>query len=193
MSLLPVKKITLPKDLRDQANGKVDAALLRPIKPSGYLHHIPAQAWKAMCAKALAEGVQLTHVGAYRTYLRQVTMFRLRYSKSPTGRVPQVTRTWQNVVYYLRRGMSPSAVPGTSNHGLGISIDVALKVAGNTVPISSNPDGPGGWVSGTSWLARNAVAFGFCWEVADPSNPNFEPWHLVYYAGDVPPSVKTVN
>jgi LAS superfamily LD-carboxypeptidase LdcB len=193
MSLLPVKKITLPKDLRDQANGKVDAALLRPIKPSGYLHHIPAQAWKAMCAKALAEGVQLTHVGAYRTYLRQVTMFRLRYSKSPTGRDPQVTRTWQNVVYYLRRGMSPSASPGTSNHGLGISIDVALKVAGKTVNIGANPDGPGGWVSGTSWLARNAVAFGFCWEVADPSNPNFEPWHLVYYAGDIPPSIKTVN
>lgn len=184
MSLFPVEKIVLPADLRDQANGKVDRKLLRKVEPSGLLHHEAAKAWKLMCGKALSEGVQLTHVGAYRTYANQVLLFRVRYSKSPTERIPQVTRVWRNEVYYLRRKMSPSATPGTSNHGLAIALDIALKVDGKTVPISSNPDGPGGWVSGTSWLKRNAVSFGFCWEVADPNNPNFEPWHLVYFAGD---------
>jgi LAS superfamily LD-carboxypeptidase LdcB len=61
------------------------------------------------------------------------------------------------------------AVPGTSNHNLGIAIDIK--------------DSSGARLE---WLAKNATSFGFSWEVL-PS----EPWHLRYVAGDdVPERVK---
>lgn len=183
----PVKKIVKPKDLTGQANGKIDARLLRSVDPSGQLHHIAAKSWRAMQSAAKKDGVNLVHVGAYRTYTKQYQMFRLRYVRNPTGRVPQVTRVWNGATWYLRKGVAPVATPGASNHGLGLSIDAALKVGGRTVPISADPDKDGPLRSGTQWLLKHAVSFGWCWEIADSNDPNFEAWHLVYFAGDTTP------
>lgn len=180
----PVKKINIPADLAGQKNGKLDTGLLKGVSPSGQMHHTAAHAWTGLQTAAAIDDVQLVHVGAYRPYLRQYQMFRTRYSKTPTGRIPQVTRIWQGATWYLRKGVSPCAVPGTSNHGLGLSIDAALSVNGKTVPISADPDAAGPLRSGTQWLRSHAVNFGFCWEIADSNDPNFEAWHLVYFAGD---------
>jgi LAS superfamily LD-carboxypeptidase LdcB len=60
------------------------------------------------------------------------------------------------------------AVPGTSNHNLGIAIDIAHASGARL-----------------AWLLKNAQDFGFSWEVQS------EPWHLRYVAGDnVPLRVK---
>ena len=184
----PVKKIVKPKDLIGQENGKVNSKLLRSVAPSGQLHHRAATAWKALCNEAEKDSVDLVHVGAYRTYAKQYQMFRLRYSRQPTGRIPQVTRVWNGATWYLKKGASPSAAPGTSNHGLGLSIDAGLKINGRTVPISADPDAHGPLKSGTEWLHKHAVSFGWCWEISHPTDPNFEAWHLVYFAGDELPA-----
>ena len=183
----PVKKIVLPANLVGQQNGKIDDDLLVKVKPSGQLHRNAADAWESLCQAAAAKSIDLVHVGAYRTYLEQYTLFRKRYSRNPTGRQPEVTRIWNGATWYLRKRAAPSASPGHSNHGLAISVDAALRVNGQVVPISADPDGDGQIRSGVMWLKRNAVNHGWCWEISDTNDPNFEAWHLVYFAGDKTP------
>ena len=60
------------------------------------------------------------------------------------------------------------AAPGTSNHNLGIAIDVA------------NANG-----KILEWLLANADDYGFTWELQE------EPWHIRYVCGDaIPAKVK---
>jgi len=80
----------------------------------------------------------------------------------------QKTRIYKGKAWYLKKGMAPMAVPGTSNHNLGIAVDIA--------------DANG---KRLDWLLANAQAFGFSWELQE------EPRHLRYVAGDnVPTRVK---
>lgn len=161
----PVHPVKLPADLARVSNGKLPAKLLTRLSTGGSLHHVAARAWEAMRQAAAEDGVELTHVGAYRSYDEQLRLFRERYQTTPNG--ARVTRKWNGRTYYLRPGNAPSASPGTSNHGWGLAIDVAH--AGETGRLR--------------WLIEHAVSFGFSWEVADPANPNFEVWHLRYHAG----------
>lgn len=162
----PVSPVVLPSDLARVANGKLPTRLLAGITGGGHLHHAAARAWEAMVQAAAADGVELRHVGAYRSYESQVALFRDRYQTTPNG--ARVTRRWNGTTYYLKPGKAPSATPGTSNHGWGMAIDIAHIGSGKRLP----------------WLVANAGRFGFTWEVADPSNPNFEAWHIRYVRGD---------
>lgn len=60
------------------------------------------------------------------------------------------------------------AAPGSSNHNLGIAIDVA------------NANG-----KILEWLRANADDYGFTWELQE------EPWHIRYVCGDVIPAKVT--
>jgi nucleoid-associated protein YgaU len=63
-----------------------------------------------------------------------------------------------------------AAVPGTSNHGLGLAADLALRNhAGQLVGVTH---------FFTAWLIANAARFGYSAEVQS------EPWHWRYVAGD---------
>lgn len=117
-------------------------------------------------------------VGTYRPYGVQLTMFRERYVSTPTLRIPPVTRRWNDKTWWLKRGHSPSAVPGTSNHGWGLAIDIA-DASGKRLE----------WMLGPHPLLSPVVKYGFSWEVA--SGPNAEPWHIRYVCGDDwPPAVE---
>jgi LAS superfamily LD-carboxypeptidase LdcB len=64
--------------------------------------------------------------------------------------------------------MAPLAVPGTSNHNLGIAVDIA-NASGKRL----------------EWMLANAHKYGFSWELQS------EPWHIRYVAGDdIPEAVK---
>jgi hypothetical protein len=165
----PVLPVVLPADIAKSTNGKLPSRVLAAITGGGVLHHRAAAAWEAMVKAAAADGVELRHVGAYRSYESQLAMFRDRYQTVPTG--SRVTRRWNGITYHLKPGKAPSATPGTSNHGWGLAIDIASVGSGGRLP----------------WLVANAGRFGFTWEVADPSNPNFEPWHIRYVSGDANP------
>lgn len=172
--LYPVLPIIMPTDLAGVPNGKLPAKLLRNIKaPNGQLHSLAATAWNAMQLAAYFDGIELKHVGAYRPLSEQMALFNNRYSLSPTGRKPQVTRTYLGKTWYLKKGMSPAGVPGTSNHGIGLAIDIA-SASGKRLA----------WLLGDSFATSNALKYGFTWEVADPKNPNFEQWHIRYVCGD---------
>ena len=173
--LYPVLPIIMPSDLAGVPNGKLPAKLLQNIQaPKGQLHALAATAWNAMQLAAYFDGIELKHVGAYRPLSEQMALFMNRYALSPTGRTPQVTRTYQGKTWYLKKGMAPAGAPGTSNHGVGLAIDVASVTSGKRL----------NWLLGDGFMTSNALKYGFTWEVADPKNPNFEAWHIRYVCGD---------
>lgn len=181
----PVKDVVLPKDLKGVENGKLPDALLKPIKPGGRLHHLAARAWGAMRSAAKAEGIVLGHVGDYRPYDAQLSLFMQRYVKGDSGDPRKITRKFKNEVWMLKKGMAPAGSPGTSNHGWGLAIDAAIIVNGKTVSITGDPDGKGGFNSGLEWLLKNADRFGFSWEIKEGAQA--EAWHIRYYPGDKVP------
>jgi hypothetical protein len=82
----------------------------------------------------------------------------------------QKPRIYKGKAWYLKKGMAPMAVPGSSNHNLGIAIDIA-NASGKRL----------------EWLAKHAPRYGWSWEFTSGA----EPWHIRYVAGDdVPELVK---
>lgn len=178
MTKYPVLPIILPADLKNAKNGELNQDILREIKsPKGKMHRLAATAWNAMQLDAYFNGIELKQVGDYRSLARQEEMFKDRYQLTPTDRHPQVTRRYQNKTWYLKKGKAPSASPGTSNHGLGLAVDVA-DASGKRLE----------WLLGDGFLTSNALKYGFSWEVRE--GPNAEAWHIRYVCGDnLPKSV----
>lgn len=170
---LPIVKVQLCSHLKGVKAGELPAELLRPIEGKGKLHHCAADAYEAMDAAANAEGIDLSptsQADTYRSLETQEYGFYSRYTDNPKpALMKQKPRIYKGKAWYLKKGMAPMAVPGTSNHNLGIAIDIA-DASGKRL----------------DWLAKNAPSFGFSWEVVPE-----EPWHLRYVAGDnVPTRVK---
>lgn len=162
--VVPVK---LPADLKGVKPGKLPDALLKPAVGGGKLHHLAADAWAAMVAKAKADGVELKPVSSgdtYRSYDAQLKVFLERYTKEANG---NSTRTFEGVKWYKKNEKLASlAAPGTSQHNLGIAVDVHTASGARL-----------------EWLIDNVKDFGFSWEVVPE-----EPWHLRYVAGDDVPA-----
>jgi|DEB0MinimDraft_6_1074348.scaffolds.fasta_scaffold32997_2 LAS superfamily LD-carboxypeptidase LdcB len=175
----PVLPVIMPADLKGQANGKLDVSLMRPLKGTkGALHHAAATAFNCLQMEAYFAGVDLQSTSSadtYRSYERQERTFLTRYSKTPTGRVPIVTRKWEGRRWYLRRGSAPSASPGTSNHGWGLAIDIAGASGARLA-----------WMMGPHPFLSPVLKYGFSWEVE--SGRNAESWHIRYVCGDKPPA-----
>ena len=177
---LPVAKMVLPQDLKGCENGKIPARLLRPIAPSGQMHHYAATSWAMLRELAAEEGLDLVHVGDYRPYTQQVALFMSRMKPFPDAkRNVQVTRIFNGEKWFLHVG-APVATPGTSNHGWGLAIDAALRTKDGVVTISTKPKGAKR--SGLQFLLAEAPALGWSWEV------QVEPWHIRYVAGDKTPA-----
>lgn len=172
---LPIAPVTLPADLVGQPNGRIDAALLVDVGPSGLLHHTAARAWRALVADAAANGLPLTYTygGTYRTLAAQTVLFESRYSPTGTGGGCKFYngRQWCK----KSSNLATAAVPGTSNHGIGIAIDSAAGVHPQSATgISSHPQWP--------WFRSNVERYGFSWELQS------EPWHIRYVTGDQIPA-----
>jgi len=166
----PIRKIVLPKDLTGIVPGVIPPHLLRKTKPYGWLHWLAADAYHALRAKAFADGIRPfrpTSAGdTYRTLAIQRNGFLARYQLGPISGAS--TRTWEGKKWYLKPGFAPMASPGSSNHNLGIAVDI-FQASGERL----------------EWLLNNALAFGWSWELQS------EPWHIRYVAGDnVPEPVK---
>lgn len=174
----------------DLVNGKLPACDLESLWMPGVghlsLHKYTAKAFRYMQAICHAEtGLHLSATGAYRSYDQQVNVFLQRYTTtySEQANVLTSSRTWNGVKYYLRRGMAPVAVPGTSNHGLGIAVDTGWW-SGTDKPGLSDILGVTSQGQGWQWIQDNAESFGFSWEGAKPGQPGWEPWHLRHVLGN---------
>lgn len=179
MANLPIKKPIFPADLRGHLNGILSKKLLRAIKPTGQLHHTAARAWHAMRAAAWNDGILLSISQGYRTYAQQEALFKQRYTTNVLPGRP--TKTWQGKKWYQLPRTAMAAVPGTSNHGWALALDLAIDADGDEAfewPVKSLDK------KAVDWLLKNADKYGWAWELKS------EPWHLVYVAGDdVPQAV----
>lgn len=161
----PVKRMVIPRRVKRFGNGMLPERLLVPVKTGGLFYKPASIDLNRMCDDALAAGVVLKSVGAYRSYERQEQMFRQRMTlNKKKAKQPLVRRIWKGKVWYLAH-LAPVAVPSKSNHGWGLAIDFNLTEK-NVLP----------------WLLKNAPKYGFYLQgkpftVTGKPNPEFEPWH----------------
>lgn len=172
MSKYPVVPVKLCSCLKGVKPGRLPAKLLRDIENKGKLHQCAADAYEAMDAAANAVGIDLSPTSmadTYRSLETQEYGFYQRYTDTPKpALMKQKPRIYKGKTWYLKKGMAPMAVPGTSNHNLGVAIDIK--------------DATG---SRLAWLLANEHLFGFSHEL------DSEPWHIRYVAGDdTPEAVK---
>src|SRR5262245_7422930 len=156
---LVVKPITPPACLAGQSNGKLSASILVSTPglaggPTVRLVTPSMRAWKALAGTAAADGTTLrtsSYGDSYRWYDLQVSTFTSRYQVEPTA---NGYKWWDSdnsgtpERWYKKDGVASAAVPGTSNHGWGLAVDVA------------NASG-----ARLSWLEAYALAFGWSWEL----------------------------
>jgi cell wall-associated NlpC family hydrolase len=122
-------------------NGLIPPSALCPLGVAGHMLRCDAAAaWRAMAAAfATTFGTPLCITDSYRTYASQVRLY---------GQKPAL-----------------AAVPGTSNHGWGLAVDLCGGVDHFGTPQYQ-------------WMVDNAGRFGWLhpnW--ADPGNGREEPWH----------------
>lgn len=180
---LVVLPVHMPAVLAGQSNGQLPLPILVSTPGLGggpTVRFVPpaSRAWRALSGSAPMVLKATSLADSYRSYVQQEATFTSRYEPDPfpgfistkiwpahydlQGRFVEAHR------WYQKPDTAVAAIPGTSNHGWGLAIDVA------------NASG-----SRLDWLEANAPTFGWSWETV-PS----EPWHIRYVAGDtIPPAV----
>lgn len=159
-----------PSELNGIANGKLPPRLLKDCGIKGFkMSPTAARAMRALVDAATAAGFQVRATGTYRSYERQVALFKARYTTDPLPGRPW--KVWEGQRWYQRPRTAQAARPGTSNHGLGLSADLAEELDGDPQPESIS-------ARFSRWLVKNAGTYGFIAEVPG------EPWHWTYSTGD---------
>lgn len=147
--------------------------------PGYYLLAEAAKAWDSAIA---AYGKQVLLSGAWRSYETQEALFRDRYRKGRHAGRPGYTtdvRYWAGSYWTRLAGTAPAAIPGTSNHGGGIAVDV------KTARAKGDPAYPVAVIF-TGWDDPDRVEFlkvaeDYGWADDEGESVN-EVWHLTYYS-----------
>lgn len=159
----------LPPDVHAGSNGQLPTPLLAMTKGGDVLHHFAADAFDAMYDAALRDGITLNLTDGYRPLATQERIFSERYVRNYNPlRCTLSSKVYKGVRYWKLRGVATAAVPGTSNHGWGVAVDMHSAGLGS----QRNP-GPE-----LRWLDAHARNFGWTWELLPE-----EPWHLRYFPG----------
>lgn len=126
----------VPHELRPYGNGRIPASALSTVAGTQHALWEPAaRSLEALRAAASRDGVTIGITDSYRSYESQVDV------AARKG-------------LYSQGGLA--AVPGTSNHGWGIAVDLKLDAAAQ------------------AWMRSNGARFGFV------ENVPREPWHWEY-------------
>jgi len=164
----------IPPELSVDSNGCISTALLQEIGPGCFLYKRAAAAWEKLCTAARHDGFELKPINSrscYRTVKEQEDVFLTRYEKVDTS--GQGTVIWRNGFWKRKPGFASAAVPGTSDHGLGLAINVAQMRRGGVL---------------LAWMLQHAYSHGWCWRFQN------QPWHLVYVgAGASTASTRTIR
>lgn len=127
----------VPTELAAYGNGRIPREALSEIGGTGHRMWTPAaRQYEALSAAAARDGVTIGITDSYRTYESQVDLA-------------------ERKGLYKNGGLA--AVPGTSDHGWGRSLD--LRLDSNAL----------------AWMRENGAAFGFREDVPRES------WHWTYY------------
>ncbi|MBQ6129339.1 MAG: M15 family metallopeptidase [Lachnospiraceae bacterium] len=131
-----------------------------------------------MMDAASDDGVDLMICSAYRSYERQRTLF--------NNKIDKLMDSGMTYLEAYRVGSMNVTVPGTSEHHLGLALDI---LTGNYTTMD---DGFGDTEAG-KWLAANAPDYGFILRYPEGKEEItgivYEPWHFRYvgkeYARDI--------
>ncbi len=119
-----------------------------------------ATALEQLFEAAREAGVPLSTVSGYRSYSKQATIYQRK--------VDSIGRKAADRI---------SARPGTSEHQLGLAMDIAKKGASSlTTAFADTPQG--------RWVSENAHRYGFIIrylkDYEDVTGYSYEPWHIRY-------------
>ena len=119
-----------------------------------------ATALEQIFEAAKEAGVPLSTVSGYRSYSKQATIYQRK--------VDSIGRKAADRI---------SARPGTSEHQLGLAMDIAKKGASSlTTAFANTPQG--------QWVMENAHRYGFIIrylkDYEDVTGYSYEPWHIRY-------------
>lgn len=126
-----------------------------------YMRQVAATALEKMFAAANEEGIRLRGVSAYRSYSRQKEIYNRNVNTKGEENANRV-----------------SAVPGSSEHQTGLTIDVSAPSVGCALEESFGESTEG------KWLAKNCYNYGFI--IRYPKGKegitgySYEPWHIRY-------------
>lgn len=155
--------------------------------PGYYLEKYAGLAWDRSVYEF---GKDVIITGAWRSYQTQVELFDSelypttgRYVRGNKAGRPAYTRDvrgpYRGSVWTRKAGTAAAAIPGTSNHGSGLSVDVKTRREKGDPPYEDA-------IVWASWSDPDRVAF---LKVAnengwydDEGRSVGEPWHLTYYA-----------
>ena len=145
------------------SNGRIPTSQLAALPKSWsnqdrqeFLAQSAYASFSRMIARAVAEtGVNFQVYDAYRSYAEQVKWLKAYYEVARPGRRYKTYRSYGGQRWGQKPGKPRAAQPGTSNHGLGISVDL------HPGPIQA-------------WMRKNARRFGWVNDVSS------EPWHWSY-------------
>lgn len=147
-------------------NGLIPLSALTPLSVGGHLLSAPAAAFEEWRRRAVAAGWTLTITSvadAYRTLVVQERVFLQRYIRQATGGGIYGDVRWYRSIRYVRRHGAAAAVPGTSNHGRGLAVDIA-----NAGPFGGKFH---------DWMLKTGPALG--WSNTEGRSVG-EPWHWVH-------------
>ncbi|MFP3725737.1 M15 family metallopeptidase [Priestia filamentosa] len=126
-----------------------------------YLREVAAVPLEKMFKQAEEEGYILYGVSGYRSYNRQIAVFKMHEQELGEEKAREV-----------------SSVPGSSEHQTGLSIDISSESAKFllSTEFGSTPEG--------KWVKENAHKFGFIIRYPEDKTKitgySFEPWHIRY-------------
>lgn len=148
--------------------GQMVEVVLLPIrpakgdKPALYLYEEAANAFVQMDRAAKAANITLTVNTAFRDHEYQKRLYAEYLADKAAGKQPSVV-----------------AVPGTSDHERGLSVDISTGVPEELRKASREQKAAASPVY--KWLHENASKFGFINDVSS------EPWHWTHKVDDVRP------
>ena len=154
--------LTVPPELLTYGNGKIPPELMTPTGISGASLYTPAStSFVSMRQAAKSAGIELWITGGYRNYEGQVSCATRKGSSDQNQWLIQNNIPIPPVA--IPNGWC--AVPGRSNHGWGLAIDIGHE----SYPCSK---GTPCWF----WMLDNAQSYGWC----DFGGGLREPWHWQY-------------
>jgi zinc D-Ala-D-Ala carboxypeptidase len=131
--------VAVSDTMRAAGNGRLPDSMLTPVGQGGHRLAKPAaDAFLRLVNAARRDGVSFGVNDSYRSYAEQVSLAERKGIYGQGG--------W-------------AAVPGTSNHGWGLAVDLELDDQAQ------------------AWMRTNAWRYGFFEDVPD------EPWHWTYRSG----------
>jgi hypothetical protein len=145
------------------SNGELPDDILVDVGGGQLLVRDAAWSWIDMRNAAARDGVLLIIDNAYRPLARQREFWDARYVTYDTGSGEK--HYFENRWWWRLPDAITAAVPGTSNHGYGLAVDLLRTDAQ------------------VAWLTEHAATYGWSGELEK------EPWHWRRYAGDYVPTM----